>query len=136
MRIRQQFANQSEGGEPEFEENLGVGYKEKTVFGGFLALVAWSILIAEFGLTMNKIFWQRDNIYTLNDIFLTLEEMETEFSLGDFDSGHFFFGIDVQDLEVSGFDLLNNPYVEFFGYNWRMSVGVLRQIEIDICTPE
>ena len=92
------------------EETLGTGFKEKTVFGGILAAIAWAILFAEFGLTMNMIFWQRDNDYTMNEIFLTPKELEPEFKLGDYDSGHVIFGIDVRELE--DFDLLNNPYVE------------------------
>ena len=45
-------------------------------------MIAWSILFAEFGLTMNMIFWQRDNDYSLNEIFLTPEEIAPEFNLG------------------------------------------------------
>ena len=67
------------------------------MFGGILAAIAWAILFAEFGLTMNMIFWQRDNDYTLNEIFLTPQELDLEFSLGDYDSGHFIFGVDVRD---------------------------------------
>ena len=72
--------NQNEGGE--LEQNLGVGYKEKTIFGGLLALIAWSILFVEFGLTLNMLFWQRDNNYSVNEIFLTPEEIAPEFNLG------------------------------------------------------
>ena len=64
----------NEGGEGEFK-NLGVGYKEKTIFGGLFSFVAWTILLAEFGLTMNLIFLQRDNDYTLNEIFQSPEDM-------------------------------------------------------------
>ena len=77
---------------------MGVGYNEKTIFGGILAMIAWSILFAEFGLTMNMIFWQRDNDYSLNEIFLTPEEIAPELNLGQFDSGHMIFGIDVRQL--------------------------------------
>ena len=74
--------SQNEGGQKDYEQNLGVGYKEKTIFGGILAMIAWSILLAEFGLTMNMIFWQRDNDYSLNEIFLTPEEIAPDFNLG------------------------------------------------------
>ena len=47
----------AEGGEKEFDEDIGVSYNEKTIFGGILAFLAWSLLIAEFGLAMDTIFW-------------------------------------------------------------------------------
>ena len=128
-----------EGGEEEFK-SLGVGYKEKTIFGGLLAFVAWAILLAEFGLTMNLIFLQRDNDYTLNEIFQSPEEMQDMFSLGDFESGNFLFGIDVVDLKETGFDLLNNPYVEYYGSNWQFDIGSDHEnrhlYEIEECSQE
>ena len=47
------LAKQFEGG----EEELGVGYNERTIFGGLLAMIAWTILLGEFWLAMDSIFW-------------------------------------------------------------------------------
>ena len=64
-----------EGGEIDLEKSLGIGYKQKTIFGGFLAILAWFLFLGEFGLTLNKLYWQRDSVYTLNDIFIPEEEL-------------------------------------------------------------
>ena len=77
-------------------------------------MIAWAILIAEFGLAMNSIFLQRASDYTVNEIFLSKEEMtDTEINLGDFDF-KFAFGLEVKDMV--DFDMSNNPYVEIIGY--------------------
>ena len=45
--MSQQNSKMFEGGKQEQQENLGVGYKSKSVFGGVLALLAWALLIME-----------------------------------------------------------------------------------------
>ena len=102
--------------------------------GGILAAIAWAILIAEFGLTINMIFWQRDNDYSLNEIFLTPEEMETEFSLGDYNSGHFIFGVDTRDMD--DFDMLNNPYVEVGTVAYHSTYGLVENYPMEYCPEE
>ena len=103
-----------EGGESESKNGLGVGYKEKTVCGGFLAMMAWALLISEFALTVNSIFMQRDNYYKMNEIFVSSKELSnTEISLDHFkNSGKFFFGLNGGETNNTNFDILNNPYVE------------------------
>ena len=101
-------------------------------------MIAWAILIAEFGLAIDSIFFKRANDYTINEIFLTKEEVEnTQSYLGDFkDSANFFFGLDVGDIESTGIDILNNPYVEFIGYSWNISTGLQNYYEIELCSKD
>ena len=82
---------------------------------------------------MNTIFWQRDNTYTKNDIYITTEEIKkTEFKLSDFDTGNFIFGIDYGDM--GDFDILNNPYVEFVGVQFNQAKGIIGFPEIVRCS--
>ena len=79
-------------------------------------MCAWILLIGEFSLTTHSIFWQRNNDYTNNEIFLTTEEMDkSRMYMKDFqDTANFIFGLNVYD---PGFDVLNNPYVLIRGFN-------------------
>ena len=81
------------------------------------------------------IFWQRDNDYTMNEIFYTREELESnDFHVGDFkNSANFYFGIEIGDLEPTGFDILNNPYIEFVGFAWNFTDGIIKYLDIDHC---
>ena len=74
-KYHRKLLNDEEGGEIDLEKSLGVGYKQKTIFGGFLAILAWLLFLGEFGLTLNKLYWQRDSLYTMNDIFIPEEEL-------------------------------------------------------------
>jgi hypothetical protein len=103
-----------EGGEIDLEKSLGVGYKQKTIFGGFLAIIAWLLFLGEFGLTLNKLYWQRDSVYSLNDIFIPNEELgETIVNLDELDKNYlkFIFGMNAGEIDV-----LNNPYFTISGY--------------------
>ena len=81
---------------------------------------------------MNSIFWQRENDYTNNEIFLTDEEMiNTEINMGDYEI-KFAFGVDVR--EIADFDITNNPYIEIKGYEWDITKGPLRYIETESCS--
>ena len=66
---------------------------------------------------MNRIYWQRENEYTKNEIFLSPTELENlTVKLGDLkNSAKFVFGLNVGTIEATGFDVFNNPYVEFKG---------------------
>ena len=66
---------------------------------------------------MNRIYWQKENEYTKNEIFLNPNELEKlTVKLGDLgNSAKFVFGLNVGTIEATGFDMLNNPYVEFKG---------------------
>ena len=92
---------------------MGVDYNEKTIFGGILSMIAWTILLAEFWLTIDSIFWQRDHTYIKNEIFISDEEMQnTEVKLGEFDIKFAFMLEADETIE----DVLNNPYIEITGY--------------------
>ena len=112
---------------------MGVGYNERTFFGGVLAMIAWAILLAEFWLTMDSIFWQRDHTFMKNEIFLSDEEMQnTEVNLGEFDF-KFAFMLEVKETVE---DLLNNPYIEIIAYQWNVAEGFLGYIGLESCSEE
>ena len=64
---------------------------------------------------------------------MTPDEIMPELSLGDYDSGHFVFGIDVRQIE--GFDIMNNPFVQIIGGHWNVPNGWL-DLEVDYCPTE
>ena len=86
-------------------------------------------------MTINSIFWQRENTYTENQIFLSDEEMtNTEINIGDYNL-KFAIGLDSKDMG-DDFDVLNNPYVQIVGYNWHIMLGLQYYMDLEICSEE
>ena len=114
---------------------MGVGYKSKSVFGGILALLAWALLIMEVTQAMNRIYWQKENEYTKNEIFLSPMELEDlTVKLGDLkNSAKFAFGLNVGTVEATGFDMLNNPYVEFKGLEMQYWNDKTTLFDLEVC---
>ena len=115
--------------------DIGVGYQEKTIFGGCLALFAWFLLVSEFVITMDRIYWKRDNDYTSNKIFLTAEETE-ETSINLDDKNHFIFGIHAGEIEHTNLDQLNNPYIEWSIGTFEWSINRNVHFELEHCSEE
>ena len=96
-------------------------------------MIAWTILLAEFWLTMDSIFWQRDHQFVKNEIFFSDEEMkEIEVNLSEFDM-KFAFMLEVEDTVE---DVLNNPYIEITSYRWNIVDGHIGHIDLELCSEE
>lgn len=81
-----------------------------------MSILGLMILFYEFGTTMYSIYGERENVYILNSVFYSTEEMieMDDFTLGKFNnSANFAFGFTGE--EIQQIDILNNPYVEFIG---------------------
>ena len=64
----------------------------------------------------------------MDDLYIELEDFK--------DSAKFIFGLNVGSVEVTGFDMLNNPYVEFKGYQQQYWKNIAKYFELEICSEE
>ena len=87
---------------------------------------------------MNRIYWQKENEYTKNEIFLNPNELEKlTVKLGDLgNSAKFVFGLNVGTIEATGFDMLNNPYVEFKGIEQQWLKDNTTLFDLEVCQEE
>ena len=100
--------------------------------------MAWFLLISEFLITANRIYWKRENDYTNNRIYLTEEDMDNSYAfLDQFDgSGDFLFGVNIGSIDQTSFDTLNNPYIEWNAFTFEWSLNKLKFFELEHCSDE
>lgn len=126
----------------DLQEELETGHEPSTCFGGFMSFLGLVMLIYEFVGVWQKIYSIRKNTYTPNKHFWLEKEMnELDYiTLGRFNtSANFVFGLNGEDLEHPGFDILNNQYVEFVGIQMERGnhkIELNNRYAIDRCSEE
>lgn len=97
-------------------QETSIGYDVKTAFGGCMTLMMVLGLMGYLLVRIQTIYGTREHDYRKRDLTYTKAEMlDMNVTLGRFnDSFNFYFGLSFLPPEV---DVMNNPYVEFVGYN-------------------
>ena len=107
--------NQMADDRESIERELKIGYRRGTCFGGTLAIFGALLIIGEIVRNFVGIWHNKEHSFSSEKIHMTSFDIsKTRTNLNDDHAFKFVFGLGNLD---EGFDILNNEYVEFVGYN-------------------
>lgn len=109
-------------------DKLKIGYERGTIFGGCLTLLAGTLILAYVVHNLVMIYDTKEHKYTKEDIIMSDHEIvQKPYALKNFgDNFNFIFGFGNLDED---FDILNNPYVEFHGFEMTLKDGSKLHLE-------